>query len=255
MGFPVRVVSASRSRSALAFEQSLSYFIQTTEWGGYFWTLTLPGECPARLADLGEVRKMFGKVEDWLRRQYPEATWMGVWELQERGAWHPHFITDARIDVTDLRAFAVSVGFGQMMKVKPVINRKRLEAAVCGLRPGGVVNLDSWVGQAVRYLSKYLLKGHEGCAEVKAGRHSLMFAGGKRGKLWSSACRKVGFAARAWRFGMEWFWRLHNRLPRSPGDFQEVMDLGWHDMSTHPEDSVPRKEWEFVWMIENLCPF
>jgi len=198
---------------------------------------------------------MFGKVEDWIRRNYPEASWMGVWELQDRGAWHPHFITDTRIDVNAMRAFAVSVGFGQIMKVKRVIDRKRLEVAVRCLRPGKVVDLDSWVGQAVRYLSKYLIKGHDGLAEVQAARHSLMFAGGKRGKLWSSSCRKVGFAARAFRLGMDWYWALYRRLPKRPDQFREVMDLGWEAMRTCPDDSVPRQEWEFQWMIENLCPF
>jgi len=217
--------------------------------------LTFPGELGFAAEDLGEARRLFGKIEDWLRREYPEASWMGVWELQGRGAWHPHWITDERIDVSRLRAFACSVGFGQIMKVKRVIDRKRLEVAVRCLRPGEVVDLDAWVGNAVRYLSKYLLKGHDGEAEARADRHSLMFAGGKRGKFWSSACRKVGFAARAWRYGMDWFWKLYNRLPRSPRDFREVWDLGWHDMSTHPEGSIPRQEWEFIWTIEHLCPF
>jgi hypothetical protein len=137
----------------------------------------------------------------------------------------------------------VSVGFGQIMKVLPVIDKRKLEAA-CDRKK--YVNVDAWESRIVSYLTKYLLKGQGlmGCAAVRAGRQSLVYAGGARGKLWSAAVRKAGFAARAWRMGVEWFMELYGHFPQHR-EWQIAMDYGWECMRTHPPGTPARQEWEF----------
>lgn len=100
----------------------------------YFWTFTF-AEC---LGDKAIAELRAGKLFDALRNR--GASWVHVWELQQRGAWHLHLLTDKYLDVKWLRPWMVRRGWGPMMRVERLHDeggRKR-------------------VG---RYLAKYLQKG------------------------------------------------------------------------------------------------
>lgn len=114
----------------------------------YFWTITTADNCTCK----AEVERRVKPLWDLIKRRGGER--LGVWERQQRGAWHLHFLTDKYLDVNWLRPWLVKRGWGPQMRVKKAQARSRWNGQAWE------VDLESVKGVAV-YLSKYVTKGIE----------------------------------------------------------------------------------------------
>lgn len=137
-------MSYSRTKLRFAGEHNFSEYIRIRP-RVYFWTLTIAENVTSK----EEAERRFKPVKDYIRRR--GGTMVGVWEKQERGAWHVHFLTEKYIDVNWFRPWLMQRGWGQWCKVKIVEPRARWT----GER--WEVDLESVRG-IIRYLGKYLLK-------------------------------------------------------------------------------------------------
>lgn len=88
------------------------------------------------------------------------------WELQERGAWHVHCLTNIYLDVNWLRPWMVARGWGPIMKVK------RADQTGSGL----VSYLSKYLTKCFRNTSTRFKKGFGGSRPAKAGTTNFKWA-------------------------------------------------------------------------------
>lgn len=125
----------------------------------YVWTFTSRDVVSKAVA---EAR--FKPFKDLIARKGKEMLF--VWELQARGAWHVHLVTDAFLDVNKLREFMVDRGWGPQMRVDRIQSSEPLFVEGHGWIWVG--NDKNRVEKTVRYLCKYLTKGFRGYREGDA---------------------------------------------------------------------------------------
>lgn len=141
----------------------------------YFWTFSEPGRgwgpiLNAPDGDRGacwtkdEAESHFKPFTDLLRRRGAE--FIVIWQLQKRGSWHPHVLTNLWLDVNWLRAWMMERGWGQQMFVEVVKFQKR---EWNGTRWEWVSQVGSNPGKLIRYLVRYLSRGftEDGCQHRK----------------------------------------------------------------------------------------
>jgi hypothetical protein len=186
---------------------------------GFVWLITMT--CPGNpwqwdYGNKAEAEKRFKSIRDWFDRHGID--FCGVWEMQERGAWHPHILVNKYVDIVAFREFAVSKGWGRFINVRPV-------GAHHG---GGGESPEKLIG----YLKKYLSKDLVG---QSVGRVRLVF-----GK-WSN---RVGTTAFAWVNGWSKVWRAGRAATGLPEStripyrcFDAVMALGCDVLG------IPQWEW------------
>lgn len=125
------------------------------------------------LTDLIEAKRRWHNLSRKIGRtclaRHP-LEFVGVWERQKRGAWHLHVVCNQYIDVVWLRDEAVSCGFGRMMRLDYLRDRKPNEG---GFRGGKSTN------GAAAYLCKYLLKD---LGDDSSGLGLVTYGGGRHVK-------------------------------------------------------------------------
>lgn len=160
-------------------QESLRRFFTMHPGGVYYWTFTL-----VDLVDKTEAERRFKPFEDKLRSQGGEL--LQFWEVQERGAWHVHLVTDKYLDVNQVRPWMVERGWGPQMKVRFVRAPRRWV-------PGeGWVLDDRQLWGLVKYLCKYLTKSFGDAA----GGAAAMW--GKKKVFGGSRSAMVGTTRLAW---------------------------------------------------------
>lgn len=201
----------TRGKTAVGFRSAMVSFAQAYMGNLYFWSFTFA----ENVQDLGEAQKRYKPLADLLRREGVE--WMGVWEVQNRGAWHLHVLVNKRMDVAKLRPWLEDRGWGTQMKAvyldgqKPPRNGFR-QAPKTGMDASGVI----------RYLAKYLTKTTN---ILCAGKRSLVVCV-RKWRTWNTRWQWAGGSSRLWRLGMEWFMTLHTQLPKFH-QYGQVWALGW----------------------------
>jgi len=75
----------------------------------YFWTFTFKEKL-----DLKDTRKRWNHLLTLMRREWPEACGLRVFELHEEHGLHVHLLTDNRIDVNRCRSLALRSGWGRI---------------------------------------------------------------------------------------------------------------------------------------------
>jgi len=128
-------------------EVSIEQFLRSNPGRTYFYTFTEPGRKEGeRFRTKSEAEEALRPFIDMIRRD--GASWLVFWELQKRGAWHPHILLNRRYEVHELREFMMARGWGEQMFLKYVINN--FESDGKGPRIG--------LTRLTRYLVKYLTK-------------------------------------------------------------------------------------------------
>lgn len=159
------------------------------------------------------LRRLLARIS----RRYPKYRMCGVWELQDRGAWHVHYVGSAFIDVVWLRSAAVECGFGPQMKLQPV-------EPVDGFRHRGV-------DRAVDYCCKYLKEDLAGGCYGKGAR--LVFYHGPMSRAASTRFSWRGGFHRLYRLGRALFsdvygvvsqHELHSRVGL-------IIRMGWEQLT------------------------
>jgi len=165
----------------------------------YYWTFTV---CE-RLEDKCEALRRAKPFFDLVARR--GGSYLAFWELQHRGAWHLHLLTDARFDVTWLRPWMMERGWGPQMFVKWVSAGNE-----------GAVRL-------ARYLTKYLTKSLDECPRKKAFSGSRDARAGTIGFQWTPDTNPSAYF---FYYGRQLFFELYGRQPKFT-EFREVMRLGY----------------------------
>jgi hypothetical protein len=146
-------VAYTKVKTRYIAETSIERFLLTHR-NVYFWTFTEPGN------EAGVLRKCWTKTQaeahvkpflDLLRRRGAE--YLLVWELQKRVSWHPHILTDVRLDVNFVRPWLVARGWGQQMRVEWVVRGGRAFDKF-----GNLSTSQDLVGYLTKKLRSYLLK-------------------------------------------------------------------------------------------------
>lgn len=75
----------------------------------YFWTFTF-----AEVLDLVDTRKRWNHLLTLLRRRWPEACGLRIFELHKEHGLHVHLLTNKRIDVNQCRELSKRSGWGRI---------------------------------------------------------------------------------------------------------------------------------------------
>jgi len=75
----------------------------------YFWTFTF-----AEVLDLVDTRKRWNHLLTLMRRQWPEACGLRIFELHKEHGLHVHLLTNKRIDVNECRQLSKRSGWGRI---------------------------------------------------------------------------------------------------------------------------------------------
>lgn len=165
------------------------------------------------LTDKREAARRWRRLKARLKRHYPGLRGVGVWQRQERGAWHLHYLFDRFLPIVLVREWAQVCGFGPMLNMRPVKEAPGFRA---------------WTIQRVaRYVSRYITR------EVSKGEPCVRLVD------YTGDSREATTAFR-WAHGLGYLWRqgrqvwsdIHGgfALPTFE-DFWFVVRLGWEILS------------------------
>lgn len=145
------------------------------------------------VTDKKEASLRFRRVLERIRRHFKvkgvRIELAGAWQLQERGAWHPHFICSHPIDVVWFRQVLVECGFGVQCRLDFVLPHN-------GFRHVGSKH-------AVEYIGRYVTRDFSESPGAKGARLTFYF------QVAHGTCRGWSFAdglARLHRLGCRAQW-------------------------------------------------
>lgn len=75
----------------------------------YFWTFTF-----AEVLDLKATRKKWNHLLTLIRRRWPEACGLRIFEMHKDHGLHVHLLTNKRIDVNEARQLSKQAGWGRI---------------------------------------------------------------------------------------------------------------------------------------------
>ena len=208
-------MSGNRSKTAFALECSIRELCRKNP-------LAISGSATfaENVSDIKEAHRRWRNLLERIRRRLPHISVCGVWERQERGSWHVHYVASSFIDVNWLRPVAIECGFGPQMRLQPVV-------AVKGFRGLKGTNLSS-VDTAVRYCCKYLTKQVE---EYAAGERLVFYHG--RSRAASTRFKWVGGMSKLFRIGRQAYSEVFGTLTHKRLSYVMplVMRMGWELLS------------------------
>lgn len=129
--------------------------------------------------------KRFKAIAYWLRRRGVQ--YVVTWQRQARGAWHAHLVLSERVNVVNLRSWAVAHGWGKFVNVRPV----------------------EQAGNMLRYLVRYLTRD----MEEAAGARMRVTGGSVLNRVGTVRFNWQAGRARLWRFAVAPFVAMRKRLP------------------------------------------
>jgi hypothetical protein len=201
----------------------------------WFWTFSEPGRAAGEaLWSKDEAEKHFKPFKDYCRRQKIEL--LVIWQLQERGSWHPHCLVNRYIDVNWLRPWMLARGWGQQMKA--------IQARVARIAaPGG-----KWVFDASSYrplclyLMRYLTRAMSS-DEVECALKKKCFSGSGSVKAGTTRFKwmpEIKAGSYLYAHGLDLFLALFGRPPTFK-DIGAVIRLGVEETGWAEIDFL----WEF----------
>ena len=177
-----------------------------------------------------EAARCWRNLKARLARHYPGLEGVGVWQRQRRGAWHLHYVFDRRLDVVQVRAWAVECGFGPQLNMRAVSEQPGMKAG--------------WTGARVaKYLTRYITRdlselsdpgGEADDDEGDKGVRIVDYLGAAR--VGTVNFRWVGGFAFLWRAGRQAWADLFNLFPDSYAvtpsnrDTGFLLQAGWHSL-------------------------
>lgn len=180
----------------------------------FYWTFTFAEV----VHDKGVAEARFKPLVDLIRRRGGEH--LEFWELQARGCWHVHLLTDTFLDVNWLRPWLKKRGWGPQMKVVKV------QAQRVWVDGEGWVRDDRGEARLVRYLCKYLTKAFAAASHFK----KKAFGGSARARIGTTIFKWVPWF-NPWAYlyakGAERFRLRQGRCPRF-SEMGLVMRIGYH---------------------------
>lgn len=180
----------------------------------YYWTFTFA----ELLVDKAKAEERFKPLRDKIARMGGEE--LHFWELQKRGAWHVHLVTDVYLDVKELRPWMVERGWGPIMKVI------RVQSPVRWVDGQGWVRHQDAEEKLIAYLVKYLTKAFR-----DGDRWKKPWGGSASARSWTTSFKWVPWinpGTWLYHWGREIFFQINGRLPRF-SDVGACIMLGYFD--------------------------
>lgn len=192
------------------------------------------------VTDKLEASKRWRRLKARLKRHYAGLRAVGVWQRQKRGAWHFHAVFDRRLDVIQVRPWAIACGFGAQLNMRAV-------GEVPGMRAG-------WTPLKVaKYLTRYITR------DVSEGD------GGVRLADYCGDCRKAttafrwgGGIARLWRLGRQAWSDMFAADEGQPTfeQFWMLVRLGWETLTGQEQaEAVEGSDAVAMWLNPERYPF
>lgn len=206
----------SRAKTRYSATKTIEGLIKNCPEGRcvYYWTMTMQ----RNVTEKSEAEAMLRPLKDLIRGEGGHIA--GVWERQERGAWHIHFLTDIYLDVNFVRPFMVERGWGQQM----VARRLQAHAHFDGQR----WSLDlSNVKRLIRYIAKYVTKS---LTDDQGERVRVFFCSSsiKASTVRFSWTKEENASTYLYYWGRALFATLYGREPKFH-EIDHVMRLGVED--------------------------
>lgn len=203
-------------------ELSIIAFLRTFPGSTYFVTLTEPGRKDGEAYwTKDEAESRLKPFIDKLRRD--GAAYLVFWELQKRGAWHPHLLISKRYEVGvtgggGMRDWLMHRGWGQQMLWRFVAVPRSLFQKQSAFGYGDCVDqtplnqleLPAW--RLVKYLVKYLTKSRTS----ETTSHKKLFGGSSSAKVGNIQFRwvpEVNASSYLYYYGLELFYAIERRPP------------------------------------------
>jgi hypothetical protein len=201
-----------------------------------------------------EASKRWRRLKARLKRRYPGLRAVGVWQRQERGAWHFHCVFDRRLDVVWTRSAAIECGFGPQLNMRAV-------GDLPGMKQG-------WGPQRVaKYLTRYITRD---VSEGDPGVRLSDYCGDCRKA--TTAFKWGGGLARLYRLGCKWLFGAEQDLPgherprvwsaerqcwENWGDaFWVLVRLGWNTLTQEEKEKAVRdSDAVAMWVDPDRYPF
>lgn len=212
-------MGSTKPKTLYLAERSIEQFFARNQ-DVWFITFTQPGgDAPLWTKDQAE--RALKPFRDLCLRRGSEL--LVFWELQKRGAWHPHCLVNKRFDVNWVRSWMVARGWGQQMRFEWLTRHRKTSYDGTGSAPT-VTDYTPGFDRLRRYLVKYLTKSvvdgdqkHKKCFTAQGGAKC-----GTVSFKWVPWVKAGSFLYAA---GVEFFWLLYNRPP-SFKHIGEVVRLG-----------------------------
>lgn len=189
-------MASSKPKSVHLAQIAVEQFIRRHK-ACYFWSTTFQ-DCPSKAV----AEERLKPLRDLLKRH--GGAFLGVWERQERGSYHLHWLTNIYLDVNFLRPWLVARGWGVQMRVDIV--------AASPARWDGQhwVRDTSNVEYLVRYLTKYITKSlnHDDGTKSKS---VVQDKASRVGTVRFSWCPWVRPGAYLYAMGREFYFQLYGR--------------------------------------------
>lgn len=192
------------------------------------------------VTDKAEAILRWRRLKARLQRHYFGLRAVGVWQRQARGAWHLHCVFDRRLDVVQVRAWAIECGFGWQLNMRAI-------GDIPGMKQG-------WNPERVaRYLTRYITRD---ISETDKGVRLVDYCGDCRKA--TTAFRWAKGIARLWRLGRQVWSDIYGGCGEQPRfrDMWFLVRLGWESLTGEEQvqllaesDSVAR------WWNPDLYPF
>jgi hypothetical protein len=206
----------------------------------YYWTFTVHEILEDKVEALRRAKPLFdliarrtGLSERAGQVTRERGTYLAFWELQKRGSWHLHLLTDVFLDVNWLRPWMVERGWGQQMRVEQVkVNHSHSytrDYAAGGL---GVANVGNGGRRLANYLTKYLTKSLDELPRKKAFCGSAAAKVGTIGFQWTPETNPYAYF---FFYGRQLFFELHGRQPNFR-EFRYVCRLGYEAVEWFDRD-------------------
>jgi hypothetical protein len=192
--------------------------LRRTVKSGQLCFITLTFE--ENVQEKSEAMKRWHRLAERLRRRYPRLRGVGVWQRQQRGAWHLHLLVNTGyVPLEWFRPAAVACGFGRIMKLE-----------IVGYMPG--FREDRSLRSAVAYMVRYVTRD----LEVEDGVAVVTYFGGAR-------CGSVKFS---WNGGLNFLYRrgcgewvgMETGEPVRGLPFWFLVRVGWESLSVREQDEL-----------------
>lgn len=189
------------SRKSLhIFERSVETFFERNR-DVFFWTFTFAENVSLK----AEAEKRFKAFRDRVARKGGEM--LGVWERQERGAWHVHVLINYYEAVDEIRPWMMERGWGKFCRVEKVVRQDKYVNGVWRDDP-------SQRRKIHRYLVKYLTKASTAISETEKKKKMLVSLGQvKIGTTRFSWMPHIAPGTYLWYWGRRFYFELYRTFP------------------------------------------
>jgi hypothetical protein len=164
------------------------------------------------VTDMHEAKRRWHCLRERIKRRYGRVRGVGVWQRQERGAWHFHCVLDRFFDIGWLREAALATGFGTFVDLKFI-------------RPRNGFNFIG--GKAVaQYLTRYMVRD---LSDGNQGERLVTYLGD--GRVGSSRFGWARGMALLYRLGRPLYFELFQRIPRFE-EYWLIVRIGWESLDS-----------------------